>query len=326
MQDRRSAARESARIAVASSVAVALRASRAPLGFAVLYHRVDEHAEDPARHIVPALARTLFEAQLRHLARFYRPVRASELLTAIQRRRRGAPIPVAVTFDDDLDTHVRVAAPALAAAAVPATFFLSGQDGRRWWDDLQLAVDQSVVDAGGLGPALAPRLADALAGAPWALHAVAGEIVELAPSERAAAAAALRAAVAPLCQRPTPALEQARALSDQGFEIGFHTRDHEPLDTLDEAALTAAMTDGRTVLEDAIGHRALAIAYPHGRADERVVAAAARGGFEAGFTTESKAIGPVAARLRLGRIAPAHSSLGAFALTIARSLVVAARR
>lgn len=93
--------RDRLRLPAATGAAAGLRRSDARVGFAVIYHRIDEHPDDPARHVDPALPTDLFEAQLRHLAASYRPVRAGELPGAIDARRRGEPMPVAVTFDDD---------------------------------------------------------------------------------------------------------------------------------------------------------------------------------------------------------------------------------
>lgn len=312
-----------ARLPAARAVAAMLRRSGAKVGFALVYHRVDERAGDPAREIDPALPRALFERQMRHLASAYRAVRASELRDAIEGRRRGEPIPAAVTFDDDLPTHALVAAPVLERAGVPGTFFLSGDGdgGVRWWEDLQIAVDRKLIAAAGLGSALEPVLAPALDGKPWALHAAARQIVELAPPDRAGVAATLREAAASFRQRTSLTPAQIGELADAGHEIGFHTRRHDPLTTLDDASLAGAITDGRTDLEEVAGRRVLAIAYPHGRVDERVRDAAAAAGFDSGFTTAAEAIGRRTDQLLLGRVGPGLDSPGSFAATIARRLI-----
>lgn len=319
----RAAARESVRVLGAATLAVVLRASPARVGLAVVYHRVDETGEDPARHLVPAVEPRLFEAQLRHLARCYHPVPASELLPAIESRRRGGRIPVAVTFDDDLETHARVAAPALARAGVPATFFVSGggEADTRWWNDLQLAVDRKLVAADDLGPELSGALEEALARKPRGIHGVARAIVGLPPSARASVTSVLRARVAGIHAEPALTLADIRALAGRGFEIGFHPRGHPSLPALDDAALAEALTDGVATLEEACGRAVRTIAYPHGLADDRVVQAAARAGFEAGFTTTPEAIGPQTHRLLAGRIPPSFGALGLFAAAIALGLL-----
>lgn len=310
------------RALAAATVARVLAASRARLGFAVVYHRVDRDGDDPARAIVPAFPLERFEQDLLHLAAHYRPVLASELSDAILTRRRGGRLPVAVTFDDDLDSHARVAAPALVRLGVPGTFFLSGSaDQPWWWDDLQRAVDGRHLRSGDLGPTIGPTLEPALAREPWALHRVARDIAALPAEQRRETARTLSAAVAALPPTARLAATDVRSLVASGFEIGFHTLRHEPLPGLDDEALGAALRDGRAELEAVTGRPLRTIAYPHGQADGRVAAAAAAAGFEAGYTTTAAAIGAAHDRLRLGRIPPAHVSLGHFATAAARALL-----
>src|SRR5689334_13539494 len=86
------------------------RLSARPVGVAIVYHGLAERAGDPARELSAPHGRAQFRAQLAHLAAHYRPVAPSELRAAAGRRRRGARIPVAVTLDDDLRSHVEIAA------------------------------------------------------------------------------------------------------------------------------------------------------------------------------------------------------------------------
>ena len=60
---------------------------------------------------------------------------------------------------------------------------------------------------------------------------------------------------------------------------------------LDDEWLSRALEDGRERLASVAGPLEQ-IAYPHGRADERVAAAAAHAGFKLGFTTEWRAVRP----------------------------------
>ncbi len=122
-----------------------LRLSGRRAGLALVYHKLGDPPGDPRRELVPALSPRLFEAQLGHLARLYRVVPCRELQEAVAARRRGQRFPVAITFDDDLASHAGHALPALRAAGLPATFFLSGASlespHRFWWERLQAAVD-----------------------------------------------------------------------------------------------------------------------------------------------------------------------------------------
>jgi len=280
---------------------------------------VSELAGDPSVELNAAVSARAFARQVAFLARVLLPVRASELPGAVAIRRRGGRIPVAVTFDDDLPEHARVAAPLLRAGGVPATFFLCGSflGGERyfWWEDLQAA-----VDAGTLRPGDVAGAADALARRPRAIHAVAKTIEELPPDERAALARTLAERAAP--HRPSERLtpDDARRLAAR-HELGFHTRRHDRLPGLDGAGLVGRLSEGRAELEELAGRPLTAIAYPHGKADERVAAAAREAGFTAGYTGAHAAFAAGEDELLIGRVEPrTGDGLGRFAWRIARAL------
>ena len=127
----------------------AARGSGRRVGLVLAYHRVDDPPGDVERELVPAVGSACFRAQMRHLAARYEIVEAQEILSAASARRRGGKFPVAITFDDDLPTHARVAAPLLAQLGLPATFFLSGASLERpfqfWWERLQDAFDSGAA-------------------------------------------------------------------------------------------------------------------------------------------------------------------------------------
>ena len=72
-------------------------------------------------------------------------------------------------------------------------------------------------------------------------------------------------------------------LREAGWEIGSHTATHPLLLDLDDAALDRELRGSRSTLEERLGS-CETLAYPYGRADERVAAAAARAGYLAAFT------------------------------------------
>ena len=285
-----------------------LRRSRLRAGVALVYHRIGTPASRPKRSFDPRLDPALFRAQLAYLASHHRLVTGSELPEAAATRGRGEPFPVAVTFDDDLTSHVTDALPALRDAAAPATFFLNASSLERphsfWWQRLQRAVEagadwpppaagaRSVRAAGQRVEALDPAARDDLA---ERLLATAGSD----PDD-----AGLRA-------------DGVRRLADAGFEIGFHTRGHYRLTGLDDDELRRELTDGRAELEALAGAPLDTIAYPHGRADARVAAAARDAGYRAGFTTAASAITPASDPLLLGRVEAPFTSVGELAARIA---------
>ena len=114
---------------------------------------------------------------------------------------------------------------------------------------------------------------------------------------------------------------QVRELARQGFEIGFHTRDHRPLPELADAELAAALRDGRAALEAATERPLKTIAYPHGRADDRASPPAARAaGFTDGFGGLDRAVTPDFDRLLLGRAELLLDDPSTFALALAAEL------
>jgi peptidoglycan/xylan/chitin deacetylase (PgdA/CDA1 family) len=93
-----------------------------------------------------------------------------------------------------------------------------------------------------------------------------------------------------------------RAIVAAGCDVGFHTLDHEPLALVDDRTLHSQLRDGRPKLAAACETRLVAVAYPHGKVDARVAAAARAAGFELGFTVEPVAARPSTDPLLIGRL------------------------
>ena len=86
---------------------------------------VDDRTIDVRRLGQLPLAQSWLEAHA-SCVRVVRIVRAEDLPAMVAARRRWHRFPVAITFDDDLASHVRLALPALTRLGVQATFFLTG--------------------------------------------------------------------------------------------------------------------------------------------------------------------------------------------------------
>jgi peptidoglycan/xylan/chitin deacetylase (PgdA/CDA1 family) len=305
--------------ALAGSLERAARRSRAHAGVALVYHRVGEPPSDLSYELLPALGSRLFAEQVRYLSTRYRLMPASRLLEAASERRPGEPFPVAITFDDDLRSHVERAAPILVRAGATATFFLTGAGLRRphrfWWERLQEARERR-LDLGPLG-----------IGGPRADVHELGRAIEALPARRIDQLnAGLGRLIGPDPSDAGLRAEDVTALVADGFEIGFHTRRHYPLPPLAADELGAAMTEGRPELEEAAGGRLATIAYPHGRADGRVAAAARAAGFGAGFTGVRGPVTPASDPLLLCRLSPSYASIGELAVHVARALGSAVSR
>jgi peptidoglycan/xylan/chitin deacetylase (PgdA/CDA1 family) len=295
-----------------------LRLSARQAGVALMYHSVDHRAGDPARELVPPHEAALFERQIRHVRRHFEIVPARDLQEAARSRRRGQKFPVAITFDDDLACHATITLPILRRTGATATFFLSGASLDHpfafHYERLQRAIDEDVREV--------PSLVTGRPGTtePSRLHELGLMLELMPPEERDAASARLYDALGPDVLNAGIRRAQVRELADADMTIGFHTFRHDSLTRLTDDQLAQAMETGRDALADAVGAPVETIGYPHGRADERVAAAARKAGFRAGFTTQDVAVTPSVDPLLQGRVGPSLRSVGALAIQLALAL------
>lgn len=293
----------------AIALGLALRATGRPLGVALVYHRVGDPAGDPERELVPAQSTASLREQLRMLTRWYRVVTAAELEQRAAERGRFERFPVAITFDDDWAGHHDISLPLLAEAGVSATFFLSGATLERpygfWYERVQESFDRGV--------------AAREFGAGAEVHEVGARVESLPRAERHALVAQLDDLLGP----PQGGLRAGavRRMSEAGHEIGFHTRTHDTLTTLDPGELESALRDGREELEALAGRALEAIAYPSGKADDVVLAAARDAGFRRGYTTQPEPIGQGADPLAYGRVDAALQTADGLHLALGRTLL-----
>ena len=304
-----------ARLAVAGLIEGRLRRSNVILGAALVFHGVAEHPGDLAREIDPATDRGRLADMVRYASRRYRLVRAAELAPIARARRSGERIPVAFTFDDDLPSHLDQAAPVFAGCGGTATAFLCGAREPFWWQLLQRAIDERAIAPADLAPVPAELVAAALDGRSRAAYRLAGAVERLAPSERDPLIDALAAAVG----RDAPPMlgdDGAAALLAAGWEIGFHTRRHDLLTGLDDDRLAAALRP------EPIGGDGLprTLAYPHGKAGSREARAARSAGYVAAFTGTRQRFDEETDDHLIGRLQPDVSTLGRFAMELARLL------
>jgi peptidoglycan/xylan/chitin deacetylase (PgdA/CDA1 family) len=299
------------------------RLSAARTGVALVYHRVGGKGGDARLEILAAVSGDSFRRQLRHLRRHYRVVPASELLEAVRSRRRGQRFPVAITFDDDLAGHARDALPELQRAGLTATFFLGGTSlagpHRFWWEDLQRAVDDRLIEPDAIPHVAEADVRAALERSPKAIFRVAAAIERLDRPQRVDAADALRSAAGPPSADEGLRAANVQALIAGGVEVGFHTLRHDLLPALSDSELADALREGGDELAAVTGTRLEVISYPHGRADQRVADAARAAGFTYGFVTGREAVTADTDPLLIPRIPPALSP-GKTALRLARAV------
>lgn len=281
-----------------------VRWSQIRVGLALVHHGVADEGGPAMRALLPPESADTFRAQMTAVASRYRVVPAGELPEAIRTRRRGERIPLAVTFDDDLRSHVDDVAPVLQALGIPATFYLTGaaleRPVRFWWESFDAALAQGrpvaeVVARYGIEP---------LAVDGGSLYGVGISIETMAEDRRRALAAELEALAGPVPDDTGLRPDDVRRLAEQGFEIGFHTREHPSLVNLDDDALDRALRTGCEDVAAAAGRPLTSIAYPHGAWDARVARAARAAGWSTGYTVDAVAVKADDDDLALPRIDP----------------------
>lgn len=85
---------------------------------------------------------------------------------------------------------------------------------------------------------------------------------------------------------PIMTADEVRRLAEAGIEVGSHGWAHADLLTVDD--LTEELERSRERLQELTGQPVDTIAYPYGRADERVADAAAAAGYRAGGMTSGE--------------------------------------
>jgi peptidoglycan/xylan/chitin deacetylase (PgdA/CDA1 family) len=274
------------------------------VGAAIMYHGVSSDSPVESEKLVPTVPVQLLDRHVWHLRRCYRPVVASRLQDAVALRRPSEAPPISVTFDDDHWSYVPLALPVLQRHGVRATFLLNGAwaGEPRWfpWEYLQAAWDAGEMDD--LLPRMPPSVADAAQDRDMPLRSISLALTALPRSERTEMEHMIEKSVDIRAMPARMTAEDVRELAAAGQEIGFHTRRHEHLTELSDAELRAAMSDGRTELEDLASAPVTVLAYPFGCWDERVAQAAERAGFRAAFTVDPVAIHDGSPPFELGRI------------------------
>jgi peptidoglycan/xylan/chitin deacetylase (PgdA/CDA1 family) len=294
----------------------------------LVYHGVQGSGEHPGL-FPPKLSVATFRHHLDHLRKSYAVIPLARLADRAHALEDPSRPHLALTFDDDLSEHLTAVAPLLREHELPATFFLTGSslddEFNEWWLDLEALASKGSEAWGSALTQLSHEW-------PWAAGASPSElattIVRLPRAERERVADVLRRLSGGAGGDPGLGAGAVRELAAQGFEVGFHTRRHQPLDTLEPGELVAAMNEGLDELAAAAGTRPVSIAYPHGKADLRVAHAAAEAGFQWGFVMgQDRAVRAEDRPLLLPRIDPYSGSLSpdAFAFRLARIAYAAAR-
>ncbi|WP_159436035.1 polysaccharide deacetylase family protein [Microbulbifer donghaiensis] len=242
----------------------------------LMYHGITDKEDanwiDP-RFAVPV---TVFERQMRFLAKNRNVIALQELLSLIKAGNSPPPGSVVITFDDGYRSVFTKAAPILKRYQLPATLYLAtGQVSRveaQWIDRLYSMFNTRSRDfLETTGEKLGSANLDNPLEARSAYYALAEQLLPASREQREKILGGIADALRPLRQPPPLTLtwEEIRQMRRlyPGIEIGVHTRDHidltacEPQDAAAEVAMSAA--DVQRELDIAPAH----FSFPYGRSN-----------------------------------------------------------
>ena len=250
------------------------RRSRQSRPLVLLYHRVSEEVDVHSLAVTPAH----FRSHLEWLASNCNVLPLDALLSTPPDDLPEAA--VALSFDDGYLDNLEVAAPMLAADALPASFFLTTrwlhEEGEYWWDALERAILGPVtlppalsVDLPG-GPVTLPtRSRDDRIAAHDRLHR---ELVSATLDTRERLVAFVdRWSGAPRSRRRPVLADEALSLARlPGVTIGAHGVNHLALTHQTDDTIAYEAKESRLALERVSGRPVGLFAYPYGASDARV--------------------------------------------------------
>lgn len=265
-----------------------------PAPVILMYHRVADVAVDPWNLCVSPRS---FREHLSVLRKTRTVLPLSDFVAQLQARTLARDT-VALTFDDGYLDNLTAAKPALEAAGVPATVFVTtgsiARPGEFWWDELAGILLSAPPDS--LVAAMRVVGVDMPGASASDVHlAVWQRLRPMNERDRQERMAAIRAT-----GRDTrPAGEKGRAMTEaelselisQGLiDIGAHTVTHPALAGLTAADQREEIEASRRRCERITGKPVLGFAYPYGDVDSGVKKVARDCGLQFACTTEAAAV------------------------------------
>jgi peptidoglycan/xylan/chitin deacetylase (PgdA/CDA1 family) len=290
----------------------------------LLYHRIDARgaAQSQINPDITTASPELFERQLRHLTRFYQPVRGEDVLAASVGNGALPARAVLLTFDDGYRDFLDFAWPLLKKYSVPAVVFLPtafvDDPERLFWSDalwqMVSRTDLGRIEVPGWGEAPLLTLAERLA----TFRRLIDWVKAVRPGPRAEHLARLvdLFGVRPEPTRSIMSWSEVRQLAADGVTMAAHTRTHERLDQLARDQIDWEVDGCRADLVRELGAFTPLFAYPYGNANDLAVASLKKAGFTIGFTTLCGINNLNRTHPLLLRRDDAHASMARFALRL----------
>lgn len=262
-----------------------LRASGAErLWFIPFYHRILRDDEADPFDFGLGVQRRHFGEQLAFFRERFHVCTVRDALAILESGNRPDRPLLSITFDDGYLDNIELGLPELRRHGCPATFFLSTgpiQDDRPFWWDLVIAMASRAVAGREDGTGLCGLVQDLGVSADPTDHKAALfkalehlwqlPYIEIATllDRHAPGWAKNQGELAAACP-PRMRPHHARALLDQGMEIGAHTHNHPNLTKESDAVIREEIVRSKTLLESWIGQTVKGFATPHGYGDARV--------------------------------------------------------
>jgi peptidoglycan/xylan/chitin deacetylase (PgdA/CDA1 family) len=235
-------------------------------GVILMYHRVAEPIEDAYSL---AVSPKRFTEHVEHLARRGGVVPLAEIA------QPADALKIAITFDDGYADNATTAAPELAAASLPATYFVTtGRLGGQhfWWDRLSTGLLGAQPRPQGIDVTVGDRslwlALNDLQAARTSLRFLHRRLRPLPPDELAATVDHLLhrlGATEPPADDCTMTVEQLRVMGQLPMvEIGAHTRTHVQLGGQSKELQRSEVIGSITDLSGVLGRPITSFAYPFG--------------------------------------------------------------
>ena len=260
------------------------------------YHRIGEvDARSPWDDGVLSATPGGFRTQLEVVKRYFNPVTSEQVVLW---KQGGFPMPrnpIVVTFDDGYLDNYRVALPVLLEAGVPADFFVCpwNIEQRRpfWWDKITYLLRRTRQDVVTLSYPEPLRLDLASEQSHHGAEGTLLRIVKHTPNldiQRFVNELQEKTDV-PLdeekeANRLLMTWDHIRCLRRAGMGVGSHSYSHPVLPLTDEATTRREMVQSKSAIEQALGEKIRALAYPVGSFSNGTKALAREAGYEIAYS------------------------------------------
>jgi len=241
--------------------------------------------------------------QCQHLIRHYQPISLRSLVDSLS---EDTPLPtnaIVITVDDGYRDSYLYGYPIFREFGIPTTIFLVSdflnQKIWLWWDRIAWAFQESALDlvsvefANGVSKVFSLKTPSERLDSAQSLSQ---SLINLPNDERLR----IIESIPGLLQVDIPTLPptkyeamtwaEAKEMSNNGVELGAHTKTHPILSRLDDCQALADEIEGsKSTIEKEVGEQVIHFCYPNGSAvdfNEQTVETVKRSGFLSAVTTE----------------------------------------